>query len=90
MNLTRRAFGLMAPALALAAAVVTGGGAAAQASTSSAAHVKPFAGVFNPIKNVGDNMRLQPVTPACELRGRPGALRLRQRHAGLAVRAGER
>ena len=61
MNL-RRIFGLMAPAVALAAAAVAGSGAA-QAATTPAAHVKPFAGVFNPIKNVGNGLCLQPVSP---------------------------
>jgi hypothetical protein len=63
MNLSRRIFGLAAPVAALAAAAVVGGGAAAQASPAPAAHVKPFVGVFNPIKNVGNGMCLQPVDP---------------------------
>jgi len=66
MNLSRRKLGLMASAASvatMAAAVVAGGGAVAQASSASAGHVKPFAGVFNPIRNVGDNLCLQPVNP---------------------------
>lgn len=63
MNLPRRIFGLMGPAVALAAAAVAGTGAVAQASSSPAVHLKPLAGVFNPIKNVGNGMCLQPVTP---------------------------
>lgn len=62
MNLSRRKLGLVA-SIATAAAVVAGGGTAAQASSASAGHVKPFAGVFNPIRNVGDNLCLQPVNP---------------------------
>lgn len=62
MNLSRRKLGLVA-SIATAAAVVAGGGTAAQASPASAGHVKPFAGVFNPIRNVGNNLCLQPVNP---------------------------
>lgn len=62
MNLSRRKLGLVA-SIATAAAVVAGGATAAQASPASAGHVKPFAGVFNPIRNVGDNLCLQPVNP---------------------------
>jgi hypothetical protein len=59
MHLTRKSIGLVAPAVALAAAaLVAGSGTAAQASTS-AAHVKPFVGVFNEIKNVGNNLCMQ-------------------------------
>ncbi|ACU73675.1 putative periplasmic ligand-binding sensor protein [Catenulispora acidiphila DSM 44928] len=63
MNVSRRKLGLVASVATLAAAVVSGGGAVAQASSASAGHIKPFAGVFNPIQNVGNSMCLQPVNP---------------------------
>ncbi|NUR62454.1 MAG: ricin-type beta-trefoil lectin domain protein [Catenulispora sp.] len=66
MNLSRRKLSLVASAASVAtraAALVTGGGAVAQASTASAGHITPFAGVFNPIKNVGNGKCLQPVNP---------------------------
>jgi Ricin-type beta-trefoil lectin domain-like len=64
MNLPRKIFGLLAPAAALAAAAIVGSGTAAQAASIPAAHVMPLAGVFNPIENVGNDLCLQPVTPA--------------------------
>lgn len=60
MKLTRKSLGLVAPAVALAAgALVAGTGTAAQASTVSAGHAKPFVGVFDEIKNVGNNLCMQ-------------------------------
>lgn len=63
MNLSRRKLGLVVSVAATATAMVAGGGAVAQASSASAGHIKPFAGVFNPIKNVGDNLCLEPTFP---------------------------
>ncbi|MEZ0110492.1 hypothetical protein ABH920_004507 [Catenulispora sp. EB89] len=63
-------FGLLAPAVALTAAAVAGtGAAAAQAAPAPASHagshvVKPFDGVFEPIRNVGNNLCLEPTQPA--------------------------
>ena len=63
-------FGLLAPAVALTAAAIAGtGAAAAQAAPASAAHagshVTPhLSGVFQPIRNVGNNLCLEPTTPA--------------------------
>jgi hypothetical protein len=60
-----RIFGLLAPAVALTAAAVAGTGvAAAQAAPTPASHIRPLAGVFEPIRNVGNNLCLEPVTPA--------------------------
>lgn len=66
MNLSRRKLGLVASAASvatMAAALVAGGGAVAQASSAPAGHITPFAGVFHPMRNVGDNLCLQPVNP---------------------------
>ena len=63
MNLSRRKLGLVASVATVAAAMMAGGSTAAQASSASAGSVKPFAGVFTPIRNVGDNLCLQPVSP---------------------------
>ncbi|MEY9855775.1 hypothetical protein ABH935_001379 [Catenulispora sp. GAS73] len=64
-----RILGLLAPAVALSAAAVAGtGAAAAQAApttTRATSHVvKPFDGEFQPIRNVGNNLCLEPTTPA--------------------------
>lgn len=63
MNLSRRKLGLAASVAAMATAMVAGSGAMAQASSASTGHIKPFDGVFNPIKNVGNGLCLQPVNP---------------------------
>ena len=55
----------LTPMLALAAAAVTGTGvAAAQAAPARTSHVKLFDGVFQPIRNVGNNLCLEPIPPA--------------------------
>jgi hypothetical protein len=55
----------LTPALVLAAAAVAGtGAAAAQAAPAGASHVRPFDGVFQPIRNVGNNLCLEPIAPA--------------------------
>jgi ricin-type beta-trefoil lectin protein len=51
---------LSAAAVSLAVALFVPGGGVAQAAPTQ---VAPFAGVFNPIRNVGDNKCLQPVSP---------------------------
>ncbi|GAA2047134.1 hypothetical protein GCM10009839_60050 [Catenulispora yoronensis] len=63
MNLSRRKLGLVASIATMAGAMVAGGGAVAQASSASAGHITPFAGVFNPIRNVGNGLCLQPLSP---------------------------
>lgn len=63
MKLTRKALRLAGPAVALAAAVVAGNMPVAQAASAPAAHVKPFAGAFARIQNVGNGMCLQPLAP---------------------------
>jgi len=70
-----RTFGLLAPAVALTAAAIAGtGAAAAQAAPAPASHVVAshvvshvvphLSGVFQPIRNVGNNLCLEPTTPA--------------------------
>ena len=54
-------FRLFAVLFALAVAFLGVSGAVAQAAP--AAHAKPLVGVFNPIRNVGNNKCLQPVSP---------------------------
>jgi Ricin-type beta-trefoil lectin domain-like len=57
--------GLLMGALAAALNVAGGGAAhAAQAAQVTGTPVTPFAGVFNPIKNVGNGMCLQPASTA--------------------------
>ncbi len=53
---------LSAAAVSMATLVVLGGGVA-QAAPDPTMHVMPFAGVFNPIRNVGNNKCLQPTVP---------------------------
>ena len=54
---------LSSTAVFVAVAFLAYGGGVAQAAPAPAGHVTPFAGVFNPIRNVGNNKCLQPVVP---------------------------
>jgi Ricin-type beta-trefoil lectin domain-like len=59
-NLCNRLGGFAAAAILLAGAGLAATTTGAKAQSASATSITPFAGVFNPIKNVGNGMCLQP------------------------------
>lgn len=61
---TKILVGLLMGALATVLSIAGAGAATTAHATATSTSVKPLVGVFNPIRNVGNNLCLQPVIPA--------------------------